>query len=86
MSSNYQCNECNKTAFSREDSLKRHILRLHNKVTKTPCDTCGKSFYDKHSLKKHKQTIHEGLRNYKCDICLKLVPLFELPSLKCFNP
>ena len=72
MSSNYQCNECNKTAFSREDSLKRHILRLHNKVAKTPCDTCGKSFYDKHSLKKHKQTIHEGLRNYKCDICLKL--------------
>ena len=67
--------------FNREVLLVKHQVEVHKNSLKI-FDICGKSCDNQRALKHHKK-IHKKL---ECDICLKLVPLFELPSLKCFNP
>lgn len=48
----FKCNLCSKS-YCYKHSLKRHNLRLHEKILRYFCETCEKGFYDRYELKNH---------------------------------
>ena len=64
LSKNHQCSICG-VAFSEKYELKRHILRVHEKVKDFQCESCHKGFYGAHHLKRHVMRIHEKSWNYE---------------------
>jgi len=64
--------DCNKS-YTREDSLKRHFLSIHNKDdTLFECDECDHVYKSKQSLNVHKKRKHENTKipciDEKCDM------------------
>jgi KRAB domain-containing zinc finger protein len=48
------CNVCNK-AFSRKESVTKHIMNVHNKEKDFKCGRCGRFFGTENSVWKHLQ-------------------------------
>ncbi|XP_032237893.2 zinc finger and SCAN domain-containing protein 12 [Nematostella vectensis] len=77
----HHCSICQET-FTRHESLKRHVKKLHtNGETiggqkaptefKHKCTLCGKKFKEPQSLPRHIRLTHEGEKSFKCDKCDK---------------
>lgn len=64
---NFECSNCNKI-FGTMYQLKRHILRVHEKLKRFACDKCPIKFYDKYSLKVHHVRHIKNLSN-KLKLC-----------------
>ena len=64
----HKCEFCEKS-YSRIDSLKRHILTVHEGSKDHKCEFCGKAFGVAEKLKSHILTVHEKRRDYKCEFC-----------------
>ena len=45
-------------AFAVDDSLKRHILQVHEGIKNHKCEFCGKSFVQSGTLNRHIQSVH----------------------------
>ena len=52
-----QCNACRKI-FSRESSLKRHLLTVHMGVRASRCFLCGRAFTQSGNMRSHQQGVH----------------------------
>jgi hypothetical protein len=64
MDSEHLCSICHK-AFSRADSMKRHMLYSHTmlqeeKIKRFACPICQNCFTRKGHLKRHVETLHQG--------------------------
>ena len=74
-SSQVSCEKCSKV-FSSDDSLKRHIDHVHNKI-RHQCNICNKTFsairaHQKlHQHKKIKYPIKSNLKKFTCAYCSK---------------
>ncbi|XP_030015900.1 B-cell lymphoma 6 protein homolog isoform X2 [Sphaeramia orbicularis] len=62
----YLCNGCD-SKFTEEDSLKDHMVQVHNDKP-YKCDCCQAAFRYKGNLASHK-TVHTGAKPYHCNIC-----------------
>ena len=63
-----KCEICGKIYSN--NTLKRHIKSVHEKIKDFQCPKCGKAFSEKGSLEIHDKT-HTGIRDFKCDQCEK---------------
>ena len=52
-----QCNACRKI-FSRESSLKWHLLTVHMGVRASRCFLCGRAFTQSGNMRSHQQGVH----------------------------
>ena len=62
------CSECG-SVFRTRSGLRKHFNTKHKETTKYKCETCHKSFAEKHQLRAH--NIQHGGIGVKCNICLK---------------
>lgn len=65
----FKCEHCAKQ-FGEKRLLQRHVERVHERLVKATCATCGKSFRDVSNYNQH-LLIHTGTRSYVCQICGK---------------
>ena len=56
--------------FTREDSLRHHIERVHEGIRDHKCEKCGRTFYREREMKKHERNC-EVSSNFKCPLCNK---------------
>lgn len=56
--------------FTRTDSLKSHMVRMHEEDGGLNCYICGKNFPSQGQLEMHVR-VHTGERPFKCDYCSK---------------
>lgn len=56
--------------FTRTDSLKSHMVRMHEEDGGLNCYICGKNFPSQGQLEMHVR-VHTGERPFKCDYCNK---------------
>ena len=74
--SKMECNTCAKEFDINEQSLKRHVKRMHSNIT-YECDHCTKVFKVKSVLASHIKSIHYGeggKSKASCDLCKKDFP------------
>ena len=64
----YSCKLCGIT-FSRTNSLKRHVLSIHEQRRPYACPQCPQKFKIKYHLQKHVERAHEGKKAPRCEIC-----------------
>ena len=63
----YLCSHCGR-GFFQQNKRRVHEERVHLKLKKAVCDSCGLSFATKEDLRSHSRT-HTGEKPYKCDRC-----------------
>lgn len=63
----YPCHICQKK-FVNKNSLKSHIISVHEMANLFTCESCGKGFSTKSNLKSHLYS-HSSEKNVQCDIC-----------------
>ena len=54
----HECDKCNKL-FNSNNSLKKHIAAIHEKIKDFNCAKCLGKFVSKHSLNTHIKRFHE---------------------------
>eukprot|EP00116_Pleurobrachia_bachei_P003925 sb/3464187/ len=65
-----KCPYCGKL-FVREDTLIKHIQRVHQQDERCICIHCGADFYRYNSLRRHILTKHRTEKNHRCCLCEK---------------
>ncbi|CAN7985108.1 unnamed protein product [Ixodes hexagonus] len=55
----YACNQCDRT-FTKQESLKNHVVRVHTKAFKVHCPLCGKGCVNNTKLRQHLQAAHKA--------------------------
>ena len=63
------CPEC-PYAFPTRNDMKQHMKRVHLKVGKYQCETCGKHYAHRSNFYDH-VAAHTGLKRYVCSVCQK---------------
>ena len=61
------CNHC----FLESDTLKKHVLTIHEGVKPFKCKICEDRFADKSGMNRHVKSAHEG-KKFECQLCYKL--------------
>ena len=64
----FQCDVC-KSFFKYKQSLKRHIISVHEKKKGFKCNICAATFDLSTYLKKHVAVAHEGRKCCRRNIC-----------------
>lgn len=65
-----QCEMCGITAAD-QNKLRRHVLRVHEKIRRFPCRACDKHFCVKHERDRHEYAKHENVGSFRCSKCSK---------------
>ena len=63
----FKCDQC-ELDFPRRESLKSHILAIHQPKKEHPCDQCDKIYVSHTALKSHIRRNHI-VKRFKCDEC-----------------
>ena len=63
----FGCDKCDKT-YKQRNSLREHVLKSHDNISKFMCSTCFEKFPSRHLLKSHERT-HTGEQGHVCDDC-----------------
>ena len=63
----FGCDKCDKR-YKQRNSLREHVLKSHDNISKFMCSTCFEKFPSRHLLKSHERT-HTGEQGYVCDDC-----------------
>ena len=63
----FGCDKCDKT-YKQRNSLREHVLKSHDNISKFMCSTCFEKFPSRHLLKSHER-IHTGEQGHVCDDC-----------------
>ena len=63
----FGCDKCDKT-YKQRNSLREHVLKSHDNISKFMCSTCLEKFPSRHLLKIHERT-HSGDEGFVCDEC-----------------
>ncbi|VDL61150.1 unnamed protein product [Hymenolepis diminuta] len=66
----YKCGVCGKS-FSRNNTLRDHVMAVHERLKPHKCEICGKDFCQYSTLLLHISSIHNGERPYSCGYCDK---------------
>lgn len=64
----FKCNKCDMTAADRH-KLRRHIMRVHEKVKPFPCRACDMKFCVRHERDRHEYAKHENVGSFQCPKC-----------------
>ena len=64
----FTCPNCS-AAFTRQESLTKHVGTVHEKTAEQVCSMCDAKFVNKDSLTRHVHDIHEAKRDFKCSDC-----------------
>ena len=63
----FGCDKCDKV-YKQRNSLREHVLRSHDNISKFTCTTCFEKFPSRHLLKNHERS-HNGERGFVCPEC-----------------
>ena len=66
----FKCDRC-ELSFAVEQSLKRHVMAVHDLIKPFECPECKKAFNDKGNMRQHVKVVHQGIREHKCTMCEK---------------
>ena len=69
MDSRFGCLQCRRT-FVTKGGLSEHVRRIHQKLSRYRCETCGKDFYIRSNYYDHLAT-HTGVKRHICPMCQK---------------
>ncbi len=63
----FSCDKCEKT-YKQRNSLREHVLKSHDNISKFTCQFCPEKFPSRHLLKIHERS-HTGEGKFVCDEC-----------------
>ena len=63
----FVCPQCQRSYVTKY-VLKQHVDRMHNKLYRYRCETCGKGFFGRSVYDDH-IAAHTGVKRYTCSIC-----------------
>ena len=64
----FACNQCNVTAAD-QHKLRRHVLRVHQKIKPFQCRVCDMKFCVRHERDRHEFAKHENIGRFDCREC-----------------
>ena len=63
----YVCPECQRVYVSKS-GLREHVYKMHKKLTRYRCETCGKGFFVRTLYYDH-VAAHNGVKRHTCSMC-----------------
>ena len=63
----FACAQCQRSYVSK-GGLRKHVNKMHKKLTTYRCETCGKGFFDRCLYQDH-IAAHTGVKRHTCSIC-----------------
>ena len=65
----FACRQCQRSYVS-ISGLNEHVNKMHKRLTRYRCETCGKGFMDRSRYYDH-VAAHTGVKQHTCSICEK---------------